>query len=722
MPSERIRVGEDYYLLASALAPRRPQMLLNHQRSFAIFDLAGDIPLAGREPYGLFHRGTRFLDRFELRLNDEFPVLLSSATSDDGSEIACHLSNADQRSAGDVVLKRDTISVERHKVLFDGTLHERLRLHNYGMDPLDIRLTLFFGADFADVFELRGIERARRGQRGEVEVERGRVRLGYRGLDGVIRQTEIGFHGAEWRIDEKRAEVRVRLGPGEDVVSEIRVSCLIDRASATARSYESAVRRVRDERRSWDAQFPTLYSSNEGFNDWISRSLNDLAMLRSQQGDFITVHAGIPWFATLFGRDTIITALETLGFAPTLAAGTLRALAALQGTTNEPARDEQPGKILHEMREGEMAATGEVPFGRYYGSVDATPLFLVLLSEYVLRTADLVLLRDLWPAATAAMRWIDEFADSDGDGYAEYARQSPRGLVHQGWKDSHDAISHADGTLAEPPIALAEVQAYIYAARCGMARVAKLIDRSVDAATWAARAADLRDRFHRDFWLEDEDAFALALDREKRPCRVVSSNAGQCLFSGIVEPEKAKLLTVRLMREDMECGWGIRTLSDRAPRYNPMSYHNGSVWPHDNALIAAGFARYGAREAAARLLTSLFDASLAVPDRRLPELFCGFPRRAEHSPVPYPVACKPQAWSAGCVFLLLQSVLGLTVDACARRVAFEDAALPPWLERIEIRRLRVADAEVDLCVTRSRFGAAVEVAEKKGDVEVVVRK
>ncbi len=369
-----------------------------------------------------------------------------------------------------------------------------------------------------------------------------------------------------------------------------------------------------------------------------------------------------------------------------------------------------------------MAATGEVPFGRYYGSVDATPLFLLLFAEYAERTADRALIEELWPAALAALGWIERRVDGDGTGYLAYARRTTRGLVHQGWKDSHDAVSHADGRLAEPPIALAEVQAYVHAALCGLARVARRTGRAGDATRWEERAAGLRTRFDRDFWLEDEEVFAVALDRDRHPCWVVSSNAGHCLFGGIAERTRAAAAIARLLRDDMFCGWGIRTLSEGAVRYNPMSYHNGSVWPHDNALLAAGFARYDATDRAAVVLGALFDASGAVEDRRLPELFCGFARSAHRQPVPYPVACKPQAWAAGSVLLLLQSVLGLSIDAWERRLTLSRASLPPWLERLDVRGLRVADARVDFRVNRGRFGAAVEVMAREGDLDIIVRK
>ena len=484
--------------------------------------------------------------------------------------------------------------------------------------------------------------------------------------------------------------------------------------------YAPALDTVRDERIACTELFPIVYSNNEGFNDWVNGSLRDLALLRAVRPTGSYVNAGIPWFATVFGRDGLITAIETLAFGPELAAGTLRTLAVLQGRQVDPLRDEEPGKILHELRYGEMAATGEVPFGRYYGSVDATPLFLTALAAYAERTADLDLVQELWPAALAALDWIDHSVDSRG--YLTYERRTPRGLANQGWKDSHDSVSHADGRLADPPIALCEVQGYVYAARRGLAGLARRLGLSAEAERWEAQASALREAFARDFWLPAEDTYALALDGAGQPCEVVASNAGHCLFTGIAEAARASSVVTRLLRNDCFCGWGVRTLSAQARRYNPMSYHNGSVWPHDNAILAAGFSRYGFAPRAGEIMTALFDASLGMDARRLPELFCGFSRALRQQPVPYPVACSPQAWSAGSVFLLLQAALGLTIDAWRRRVALSQASLPEWLDHIEIRGLRVCDARVDLRITRGRHSAAVEVTDRQGAVDVVVRK
>jgi glycogen debranching enzyme len=647
--------------------------------------------------------------------------LLSTITTYEGGGLTTYLSNADELRNGAVFILRNTVAVRRDKTLLGTTLYERVQFHNYGPAPLHLELELLFGADFADIFELRGSQRARRGEAAAPMLERGGVRLPYKGLDAVWRETILTFTPEPARLGTTSVGFELNLEPGEEMTLEVRVTCqMSDTPPPPVHTFASALATLLTGRGTWRAHFPVLSSNNEGFNAWLERSVQDLALLQSEGEHGSYVYAGIPWFATLFGRDSLITALEIVGFFPGLAAGTLRTLANYQGQQFVSERDEEPGKILHEMRHGEMAATGEIPFGRYYGSIDATPLFLLLLVEYADRTGDLAVVRELWPAALAAVHWMDTSADTKG--YLAYARRASRGLINQGWKDSHDAVTHADGTLAEPPIALAEVQAYVYAARLGLARLARRLGYLEKAAAWEAQASQLQQQFHQDFWLPEQGTFALALDGHYRPCRVVSSNAGHALFGGIATTAQARQLASRLMQDDMFCGWGIRTLSTQARRYNPMSYHNGSVWPHDNAIIAAGFARYGANTQAGQILSALFDASQSVEDHRLPELFCGFPRQAQHGLVPYPVACKPQAWAAGSVFLLLQAALGLHIDAWEQRVRLERITLPSWLNELSLRGLRIGDAQVDLYIVRGRWSAAVEVVDKQGEVEVVFHK
>jgi glycogen debranching enzyme len=470
------------------------------------------------------------------------------------------------------------------------------------------------------------------------------------------------------------------------------------------------------------AAWARLSASNELFDSFLKRSQADLLSLISRAGHGGFMMAGIPWFATLFGRDSIITAMAILPFNPEVAALTLRALAAIQGSRIDEARDEQPGKIVHEIRAGEMAATGEIPFGRYYGSVDSTPLFLWLFARFVTVTGDLAFAEEMWPHVERALDWIERWGDRDGDGYVEYFRETPRGLANQGWKDSADAISHANGELARAPIALAEVQGYVYAAYIGVAQVASQLCKSPIASRLDELAAALKQQFTRDFWLEPERTIALALDGDKRPCRVMASNAAHCMATGLIDAEHASHLAQRLFEDRMFSGWGVRTLGANERRYNPMSYHNGSVWPHDCAIAAMGLVRYGYRAGALRILTGLFDAAIYMETASLPELFCGFPREPQLGPVPYPVACYPQAWSAASVFMVLQAVMGIEVSGRERRLTMNSPAIPSWLDWLRVDNLQVGDGSASLMLRRAASGAsATEILEKSGPVTVEVK-
>jgi glycogen debranching enzyme len=460
-------------------------------------------------------------------------------------------------------------------------------------------------------------------------------------------------------------------------------------------------------------------TSNERLDRWIRRSTADLEMMMTDTPRGLYPYAGIPWFSTPFGRDGLITAFELLWANPTVARGVLAFLAETQATTHSDAQDAQPGKILHEMRGGEMAALGEVPFGRYYGTVDATPLFIMLADAYVERTADLPFIEQLWPNIAAAVDWMEHSGDVDGDGLIEYARRSASGLVQQGWKDSQDSIFHEDGILAEAPIALCEVQGYAFGAWQGAARLAAMRGDEATAARWRGRAERLRLRFEDAFWCDDLGTYAIALDRDKRPCRIRSSKPGHCLFAGLASPERARRLSHTIMNDESFGGWGIRTVASRQARYNPMSYHNGSVWPHDNAIVAAGLARYGFTAEASRILGAMFDLSQTVDLHRLPELICGFHRRAGDSPTLYPVACAPQAWAAGAVYLLLQACLGVRVDANARRVSFSHATLPEDVDWVRIINLSIGTAHVDLLLTRHPYSVGVTVLRRDGDLEIL---
>ena len=718
-----IRLSDQYYIIAESDRAARPTRVLKHGESFAVFDLHGDIATSAENTeHGLYHEGTRFLSRLELLLGDRQPLLLSSTVRQENDLFTADLTNPDVSRGESVVVARGEVHIFRSRVLWEGVLYDKLRVANYAQQPLEVPLVLRFGADFADIFEVRGAERARRGAlSAAVESER-EVRLRYEGLDGVTRTTSLVCDPVPDEIATGHVCFRLHVAPRGSVSLVLTAACQIDGQGPAVHTFDEACELALQAQRAARARGAHVYTANEGFNDWINRSAADLQMMTTDTPAGLYPYAGVPWFSTVFGRDGIITAFEMLWADPDLARGVLGFLAATQADSSSPASDAEPGKILHELRGGEMAALGEVPFARYYGTVDATPLFVMLVDAYYRRTGDTGFVRFLWPHVQRALAWIHEYGDRDGDGFVEYARRSEKGLVQQGWKDSNDSVFHEDGTLAEPPIALAEVQGYTYGAWSGAARLAAVLGLHDEAEGYALRAERLREAFEAAFWCEDLGTYAMALDGHKRPCRVRSSNAGQCLFSGIVRPDRAARVAATLFDEDGFSGWGIRTLSAVEARYNPMSYHNGSVWPHDNAVIAAGLARYGLTDALLRLFTGLFDMSLNVDLHRLPELVCGFHRRTGEAPTLYPVACAPQAWAAGAVYLLLQSVLGLTIDGPERRVTFRRGLLPGWLRWIRVERLRVGDTTADLLLERHERDLGVLVLQRDGDVEIVAVK
>ena len=709
---------EASFYISAAQSATRPRRVLKHNDTFAVFDGHGDFGAAPAGADGLFYRDTRFLSRLQLLVNDGPPLLLGSNLRDDNAALVVDLTNPDIFADQQIVLPKDTVHILRTIFLWQDTAYQRLGVRNYGAQTIELRLSILFANDFADLFEVRGTHRQRRGSATTQLRGADQVLLNYHGLDGKLRRTTLTFDPPPDRLATNEASYRLRLGPGEAKPIFIAAGC--NETEARPASFLPALIASRRAMRRETRDNTSVETSNDLFNEMLCRSAADLEMLMTDTPEGRYPYAGIPWFSTTFGRDGLITALQMLWWSPDVARGVLRRLAAHQAKTTDPQADAEPGKILHEMRGGEMAALHEVPFGLYYGSVDSTPLFVLLAGLYLERTGDIRTIAELWPSIEAALDWIDGPGDADGDGFVEYQRAGEQGLANQGWKDSQDAIFHADGRLAEGPIALAEVQGYVYAAKRMAARCARRLRHEVTARKLDAQASELASHFESAFWCPELETYAIALDGDKKPCAVRTSNAGQVLFSGIADPQRAALVAKGLLRPAFFSGWGIRTVAQGEARYNPMSYHDGSVWPHDNALIALGFARYGLKRQVEVVFGGLFGAGTYMEHRRLPELFCGFRKQHGHGPTLYPVACAPQAWASATPFALLEASLGLELDPFANEIRLCNPLLPTFLDEVTLRNLQLGGSRVDLRVRRHNDTVSLDTLRISGGIRVSV--
>jgi glycogen debranching enzyme len=711
-------------------------LILKHEDFFLLTDPFGDIHPDSRG-LGLYQGDTRLLSHYELRINDQRPVILRTGVGGSFTSMLqltnpAFLRNPRDKQDTEIGLRAQSLGILRERSL-SGGFRERITIHNFTRGPERRSLSLRLAADYADIFEVRGLLRERRGEYLPVAVRPERAVFTYRGVDGLVRRTHVHLSEPaavtgdgllfeiEWDVPaggQRTLEVTIwgetlegHRGNGAGLSRRMPPPPLVaEDAPAGAH-------------RSWQASSAAITTPDAFVSRALRRALADLRLLVNHgpgPGERY-VAAGVPWFTCLFGRDSLITSLQLLAVRPQLAQETLELLARLQAVELDDWRDAQPGKILHEFRSGEMARAGEVPFAPYYGSVDSTPLWLILLGETYRWTGDRALVDRLWPNALAALRWIDEYGDLDGDGFVEYERRSARGLVNQGWKDSRDANRCRDGQLAEAPLALVEVQAYVYAARRNLAFLAGVRGEKALAVAQEAAAETLRRRFEDAFWMPDAGTYAMALDREKRQVDAIASNAGHALWCGIASPERAARVADSLASREMWSGWGVRTLSSAMDGYNPIGYHIGSVWPHDNAIIAEGLVRYGYRDQANAIAAAMLEATAYFRDSRLPELFCGFSRGDSPYPVPYPVACVPQAWAAGSLFQLLRTMLGMRPDAGSRQLDLVAPSLPEWLPEVRIENMRVGDAVVDLLFRGGNGSTGVEILRRTGDVAVVLR-
>jgi glycogen debranching enzyme len=712
-------VSESPFYIPMTGPAARPRRSLKHDDTFIVLDSHGDIGASAGGPDGLFNTDTRYLARLELVLDELQPLLLGSNLRDDNSALTVDLTNPDIYRNGRIVLQKDTLHIVRTIFLWRGSAYQRIGIQNHSESAASFDLTLQFDNDFADLFEVRGERRARRGIGSSKLLGPADVALEYRGLDDKSRTTALHFDPRPTRLAVDAATYHLDLAPQQIASLFVTASCNRPFQHKPVPFLRGLLAHRREMRQS-TAGATSIETSNNIFNEVLCQSMADLNMLMTETPQGRYPYAGIPWYSTTFGRDGLITALQMLWIDPRVARGVLKRLAFYQAKTVDPLTDAEPGKILHEMRGGEMAALREVPFAQYYGSVDATPLFVLLAGLYVERTGDDETLAELWPSVEAALRWIDGDGDPDRDGFVEYQRASEQGLANQGWKDSYDAIFHADGRLAEGYIALAEVQGYVFAGKRLAARCALRMGLMDEARKLEAEAQLLAERFEEAFWCDDLGTYALALDGAKQPCRVRTSNAGQLLFSGIVREDRARLVAADLMRPHFFTGWGIRTVARGEARYNPMSYHDGSIWPHDNALIALGFARYGLKQSVEHLFRGLFDAATYMDLRRLPELFCGFRREKQRGPTLYPVACVPQAWASATPFTLLESALGLEFDVQRGEIRLRNPLLPAFLNEVVLRDLRLGRSSVDLRVRRHGDEVSLEVLRTHGQIQVSI--
>ena len=691
-------------------------VVLKHDRLFLMVSQHGDIAPPGSCSLGLFQDDTRILSRYRLRVAGG-PAVLLSAEMPRPYGALIDLAVNDLPFGGNTWDPRNVIHIRRELSLSD-RLIERLTLTSYLRTPLDFWVELEYGADFADIFEVRGWRREARGQYFAPRVEDDTVTFAYRGRDGRVLRSLLRFHDPppSGKITERTARWTLRLHDEQRVDLEWEVWAQeSERRVLAPRGLDDARTQLDGVYRDWQEQGSRWTTDAGDLDHLIRRATDDLRALHVEVDGEPALSAGIPWYSTIFGRDAIITSLQTLPLNPGMARRTLRYLAARQGTREDPYTEEQPGKILHELRRGEMARAGEIPHVPYYGSVDATPLWLILLHETWRWTGDAELSRALLPHAELALTWIDEYGDLDGDGFVEYLSTSPKGLVNQGWKDSGDGVPFPDGGLPQAPIALVEVQGYVYDAKLRMAEMYQHLGYADRATELRRQAAEMRDRIRDRFWREELGTFALALDRDKRPVATATTNAGHLLWSRVPAPDEAQRVAERFLEPDFFSGWGIRTLSAAHPAFNPMSYHNGSVWPHDNAIVVLGMALYGHARTALPVVRAIYEAGVQTEYQRLPELYCGMTKGRGHRPVAYPVSCSPQAWASGSLFMLLQAMLGIYAEAPARVLHVRDPVLPDFLNQLTVSGLAIGGTRVSLQFRRHGSRTLANLLSLDGD-------
>jgi glycogen debranching enzyme len=715
-----------------AAIPNHPRQVLKHGAHFLVMDETGLMPGDSSIGCGLYRDDTRYLSEWDLNLNGESLTLLSANTENGYAGRFVYGNKAPHQQPLDKLLPEQSISVQRDIAITDA-VRERIEVTNFGVQPAELNLQIKFAADFADMFEVRGQRRKQRGSylAAAVDQKNGLVVLRYKGLDSLRMNTFVGFGKQKpTALTADRATFKLSLPAKAVLIIETAVATRINDepepklwgTSAVADgddkfSYEKQKANVDAEYAAWRDTGASIETDNPDFNRVCERNFRDLFILRQPTPRGECLAAGIPWFSVAFGRDQNITAHETLPILPDMSREILEVLAAYQGEKSDDFTEERPGRIMHELRLGEMARLKEIPFIPYYGTVDGTPLWLSMLSQYVQWSGDLAFAKKLWPNVERALAYLDaETADSS---YLIYGKKKGA-LTNQGWKDSVDSVMYSTGELAKPPIALCEVQGYLYDAWHRTAILAKLLGHDELSAKLTGKSEALKKRFQSDFWMPDKKYMAIALDGDGKQCGVISSNPGHTLMSGINTDAQNIALADKIYHADMNSGWGVRTLSASERAYNPLSYHDGSIWPHDNAMIIEGLCDVGRKKEAGILSGGILKAALSQTDYRLPELFCGFSRKYSDKPIWYPVSCSPQAWAAGSMFLMLESMLGLKADALNNTLYVVTPMLPPYLNNVTMKHLRIGASTVDLKFYRTGTDTKCEVISKTGPVKISV--
>jgi glycogen debranching enzyme len=680
---------------------------------FLLTDEKGNIPENHYYGLGLYTKDTRFLSKFDLKIFGEEPVLLSSE-AEQNYETSILLTNPHIENNGELQLWRESVEIKRHRFIYNGVLYESITLKNYYPQPVSIDFSLHVDADFSDMFIVRGFQNGQTGQKTGITKSNKTLTFHYLGADHVERSTHI-----DWDADAKTVTNNgditfdVDLNHAEEKTITVQIAPTVGDLEPKTINKTEALQALQTSFENWRDQTTAVETDHKPSQRLIDRGIADLRVLLTDVGYGSFPVAGLPWFGVPFGRDSLIAALQMLPFNPEVAKGTLKTMAAFQGKKIDPWRDEQPGKIMHEMRFGELANTNQIPFTPYYGTIDATPLFLILLSEYIKWSGDLVLFEQLRENIEAALQWINDYGDRDGDGFLEYHQESAKGIANQGWKDSGDSIVHRNGEYAETPVALSEVQGYVYQAKTSLSDIFERLCEPEKANVLRNEAQKLKQQFERDFWMEEHNFLAIALDKNKKQIGTITSNPGHVLLSGMIDESKASSVIKTLMSQKMFSGYGIRTMGEDEAAFNPISYHNGSVWPHDNSLIILGMSKLGHQAEAKKVMEGLIDASAAFEYDRLPELFCGY----NHRPVKYPVACSPQAWAAGTPLTFVQALLGLFPNSLEKKVRISPSLLND-MNVIKVRGLAIGEGELDVTVYRDQGNSRITIEKNTTGFEI----